>query len=86
MKKEKLYNEFEDLATRIGLRIIRGKGDFNGGPCIINNEKVIVLNKIKPLEQRLKVLASSFNEINLEDVYIIPALRAFIQDSNTLDF
>ncbi len=86
MKKEKLYNEFEDLATRIGLRIIRGKGDFNGGPCIINNEKVIVLNKIKPLEQRLKVLASSFNEINLEEVYIIPALRAFIQDSNTLDF
>ncbi|MBA64221.1 MAG: hypothetical protein CMG55_00315 [Candidatus Marinimicrobia bacterium] len=86
MKKEKLYNEFEDLATRIGLRIIRGKGDFNGGPCIINNEKVIVLNKIKPLEQRLRVLASSFNEINLEDVYIVPALRAFIQDSNTLDF
>ena len=86
MKKEKLYNEFEDLATRIGLRIIRGKGDFNGGPCIINNEKVIVLNKIKPLEQRLKILASSFNEINLEDVYIVPALRAFIQDSNTLDF
>ena len=86
MKKEALYNEFENLAIRLGLRIIRGKGDFNGGPCIINDEKVIVVNKIKPLEQRLKILANSVNDINLDEVYIVPALRAFIQDSNTLDF
>ena len=86
MKKEALYNEFENLAIRLGLRIIRGKGDFNGGPCIINDEKVIVVNKIKPLEQRLKILANSFNDINLDEVHIVPALRAFIQDSNTLDF
>ena len=85
MKKEALYNEFENLAIRLGLRIIRGKGDFNGGPCIINNEKVIVVNKIKPIEQRLQVLATSFNQINLDEIYIVPALRAFIQDSNTLD-
>ena len=37
MKKEALYNEFENLATRLGLRIIRGKGDSSqiAGPIRI---------------------------------------------------
>ena len=55
MKKNKLYDEFEALATKLDLKILKGKGSFNGGACIVNNEKVIVLNKLKPIEQRLRV-------------------------------
>ena len=86
MNKDKLYNEFEDLAIKLGFRIIKGKGDFKGGSCIIKDEKVIVVNKRKPIEQKLKILASCFNEIDLDGIYIVPALRAFIEESNTLDF
>ncbi len=85
MKKEKLYNEFEDLAEKVGFRLINGRGDFRGGSCIIKDEKVIVVNKNKPIEQKLKILASCFNKIDLDGIYIVPALRAFIEDSNTLD-
>ena len=86
MNKNKLYNEFEDLAIKLGFKIIKGKGDFKGGSCIIKDEKVIVVNKRKPIEQKLKILASCFNEIDLDGIYIVPALRAFIEESNTLDF
>ena len=79
MKKEKLYNEFEQLIQRLGLRILRGKGDFTGGECIVNNEKVIVLNKLKPIEQRLKILVRSVSEYDLEKIYMIPALRSYIE-------
>ena len=85
MKKEKLYTEFENLAEKLGLRVIKGKGDFQGGSCIIKDEKVIVVNKRKPIEQKLKILASCFNKIDLNGVYIVPALRAYIEDSDTLD-
>ena len=85
MKKEKLYIEFENLAEKLGLRVIKGKGDFQGGSCIIKDEKVIVVNKRKPIEQKLKILASCFNKIDLNGVYIVPALRAYIEDSNALD-
>ena len=85
MKKEKLYIEFENLAEKLGLRIIKGKGDFQGGPCIIKDEKVIVVNKIKPIEQKLKILASCFSEIDLNGIFIVPALRAYIEESNGLD-
>ena len=63
MNKDKLYNEFEDLAVKLGMRIIKGKGDFKGGACILKDEKIIVVNKRKPMEQKLKVLASCFNKI-----------------------
>ena len=83
MKKEKLYEAFEELGQRLGVKIITGKGDFTGGTCVLNDEKVIVVNKHKPIEQRLKVLATCFLDYNLEDFYVIPALRAFIDDTRS---
>lgn len=85
MKKVKLYTEFEELGQRLGLKILKGKGDFSGGTCIVNSETVIVINKMKPMEQRLRTLATSFLEYNLDEIYIVPALRAYIEESRLLD-
>ena len=85
MKKVKLYTEFEELGQRIGLKILKGKGDFCGGTCTVNNETVIVINKMKPMEQRLRILATSFLEFNLDEIYMVPALRAYIEESRLLN-
>ena len=84
MKKEKLYSEFEELGQRLGVKIIIGKGNFTGGICTVKDETVIVVNKMKPIEHRLKILATSFLEYNLDDIYMIPALRAFIENTRSL--
>ena len=80
MKPNQLMVHFETLAEKLGLRIIQGKGDFNGGGCIIRKDKVIVLNKMKPIEQRLRVLAHEFSLMNLEGLFIIPVLREYINE------
>jgi len=85
MKKIKLYTEFEELGQRLGLKILKGKGDFSGGTCTVNSETVIVINKMKPMEQRLRTLATSFLEYNLDEIYMVPALRAYIEESRLLD-
>ncbi|MCS5645191.1 MAG: hypothetical protein NZ838_03630 [Candidatus Marinimicrobia bacterium] len=85
MKKVKLYTEFEELGQRLGLKILKGKGDFSGGTCTVNSETVIVINKMKPMEQRLRTLATSFLEYNLDEIYMVPALRAYIEESRLLD-
>ena len=64
---------------------MKGKGDFFGGSCTVNNEKVIVINNGKPIEQRLNILASCFKDYNLDGVFIVPSLREYINDSNILD-
>ena len=51
----------------------------------MNEKKIIVLNKTKPIEQRLRVLANIFLEFNLEKIYLVPALRAYIEDFRTLE-
>ena len=85
MKNKQIFEEFEILGEKLGLRIIKGKGDFKGGICRINNKNVIVVNKLKPFENRLKVLAISFLEYNLDGIYIVPYLRAFIEQFRHLD-
>jgi len=83
MKDDKLFSEFENLAAKLGLKILKGKGDFIGGTCTVNNKTVIVVNKQKPMEQRLKTLAESLLEFNLEEIFIVPAVRDYIENQNT---
>ena len=85
MKKKQIFDEFESLGEKLGLQDYKRKGDFNGGSCKINNKTVIVINNLKPLEHRLKVLATSFLEHNLDGIYIVPYLRAFIEQFRHLD-
>ena len=72
---------FEELADRLNIKLVQDKGDFAGGSCLIREENFIVVNKRKPLEQRLKVLAREFGKINLVDVYLVPVLRSYIEGS-----
>ena len=78
MKPNQLMEHFETLAEKLGLRIIQGKGDFKGGGCIIRQDKVIVLNKMIPIEQRLRILAREFSIMDLEGIFVVPVLRAYI--------
>ena len=72
---------FEELADKMNINIVNGKGDFVGGMCSINDEAFLVLNKLKPIDQRLSVLATEFSKINLSNVFIPPILREFISNS-----
>jgi Zn-dependent peptidase ImmA (M78 family) len=82
-RPEELIVMFEELADRLNIKLVQDKGDFFGGSCLVREENFIVVNKRKPLEQRLKVLAREFGKINLADVYLVPALRLYIESSQS---
>ena len=85
MKNKELLDEFHVLAEKLDVKIMRGKGDFSGVSCVFNEERVIVINNMKPIEQRLNTLASCFKDYDLEGLYIVPALRKFINDVTRLE-
>jgi len=62
----------------LDIKIIRGKGNFNGGYCILENEPVIVLNKNKPIEQRIKKLAQIFSKLDISNLSMKPIIREMI--------
>ena len=82
-KSEKLITLFEELADKLNIKILQDKGDFTGGSCLVEDENFIVVNKRKPVEQRLKILAQEFSKKNLSDIYVVPALREFIEQSQS---
>ena len=79
MKPEEMYNHFEELADQLNVTILEGKGDFEGGYCTVNGDQFVVLNKTRPLAQRLRILAVSFGAIDLKDRYMVPVLREFVE-------
>ncbi|MGI6369372.1 MAG: hypothetical protein GX372_07990 [Ignavibacteria bacterium] len=65
MKTDKKFEELVSLSTRLGVtvrkdRLIRS----NGGYCVINEDKVIVLNKMLPLETQTSILARCLFEVD----------------------
>jgi len=66
----------------MGIVLIEGEGDFVGGYCTVNGDQFVVLNKLKPLGQRLRILADSFRKLDIQSRYIIPALRDFIESGH----
>ena len=81
LKPEKLLTLFEELAEKMNINIVQGRGDFQGGLCSLNDESYIVLNKQKPIDQRLGVLVKEFSKMNLKKIFIQPALREYIIDA-----
>ena len=82
-KKTQLLEDFLSLGEKCDIKIIHDKGDFNGDNCLLFANNTIVINKHKPLDQRLHVLAKCFSQINLDNVYIKPVLRDLIEQVKT---
>lgn len=80
MDKEVLLEELKETCEHMGYKLRLEKGDFNGGACILKEERQIVINKRLALERRLSIIALALAEIGIEDVYMKPAVRTFIED------
>ena len=80
MNPDKILEYLFDLAERMGIRIVKGKGDFSGGNCRIREDKVIVVNNLKPIENQSKTIAEGLSVYGLGDHYIVPAVRSYIEE------
>ena len=85
MKKNKVLEEFEILSEQLGFKVINGRGSFSGDSCTIKEEKFIVINKNKPIEQKIKRFAQVFAKLNLTNIYLKPAIRELVNQEK-LDF
>lgn len=79
MKTEKLLLELEQLVEKAGYTIRKEKGTFRGDSCVMEGEKLVVLNKKKPQQQQVGLLARVLKDKELEDIYIKPVVRKSIE-------
>lgn len=75
MKPDKLFIELEELVERAGYTIRKERGTFRGDQCIVEGDKLVVINKKRPIEQQVGLLARVLDKDRIKDMYIKPAVR-----------
>lgn len=80
MKTEKLLLELEQLVEQAGYTIRKEKGTFRGDSCVMEGEMLVVLNKKKPRQQQVGLLARVLKDRELQDIYIKPVVRKHLEE------
>ena len=75
-----LLIELEELARQLDLQIRHEKGDFEGGYCILKDQKVLVINKRLADARKATAMALALAEYGVETIYMKPNLRTYIED------
>ena len=79
VKAEKLFLELEQLLEQHGYKTRKERGGFVGSDCLVEGDKLVLVNKNKPIESQLKTLATVLAQIPLEGLFIKPVIRKELQ-------
>lgn len=80
MNYQQIVQELEQVARQLDLQIRHEKGDFEGGYCILKDQKVLVVNKKLIESRKAAAMALALAEFGVESIYLKPAIRTFIED------
>jgi hypothetical protein len=80
MKHEDLIEELQAVAAQLNVTIRYERGDFEGGYCILRDQRLLLVNRRLMPSRKASVLAIALQEIGLENVFLKPTVRAYIED------
>lgn len=75
MKPEKLILELEQLLEQTGYHLRKERGAFRGNDCLLEGDKIVIINKNKPAEYQAGTIARVLGQIDLSAIYIKPAVK-----------
>ena len=78
IKARTKYNHIKEIFEKLDYKIILDKGNFNTGFCLLEKERIVVINKNKPYENRIKILSEILSTLDLNGIFIKPYIRELI--------
>ena len=79
MKPKKLQETISTFLKDQELDVVFGIGAFSGGHCVINENRVVVVNKRMPIEEQLRILVSVILELDLDYSELRKEARDYIE-------
>ena len=78
MKTEQLLGEIEKLAKELDIDLRYENGEFRGGLCVLNEQRLLIIHsKMKP-EQKLRIIAREIATLDLSNHSLCPELRDLV--------
>ncbi len=78
MDNEALLEELRETCEHLGYKIRYEKGDFDGGHCILKEERLLIVNRRFTIEKKITTVARALGELGVDAVFVKPAVRALI--------
>ncbi len=75
MKTDKLLLELELLLEQCDYRLRKERGSFRGNNCVIEGDRLVIVNKNKPIESQIGTIARILSTVDLSSIYIKPAVK-----------
>lgn len=82
MKLNQICDELMELAKQAGYSVRKENGSFHSGGCLLNEQKIIVINRSTPLESLTRILARTVAAESDKCGFIKPAVREYIDKEN----
>tara|TARA_B100000959_G_C14731223_1_gene521087 strand:- start:131 stop:379 length:249 start_codon:yes stop_codon:yes gene_type:complete len=80
MNPKRIYNDLKEVFERLEYKLILDNGNFKSGYCLLEDEKIIVINKNKPFESRVNSLCLILSTINTSNIYLKPYIREIMEN------
>jgi hypothetical protein len=78
MDKEAVLEELRETCEQLGYTIRYEKGDFDGGHCILKEQRLLVVNKRFTVERKITTVARALGELGVDAIFVKPAVRELI--------
>ena len=75
MTVTQIVQALEEAVRQLGVAVRHERGNFRGGLCTVADETVVVLNRRRPAEAHLAILADALRALPVDEVYLRPAVR-----------
>lgn len=82
MKSHNILQGFENLIHSLSIDLRYEKGDFAGGLCHLPGKSIFIINQKLPVENKIRLIASELRAMELNHIYIRPALRRVINEGH----
>ena len=83
MNDEVILQEIENVFSKLGITIRYERGDFIGGLCRLKEDKIVILNRKLPVKKKIQLLAKELSRFNIDEIFILPAIKEIILEQKT---
>jgi len=80
MKLEAFKAELEKIVEELGYEIRKEKGSFRGDFCVLEGDKLVMMNKNYPTEFHIGQIVRFLGKQDLDTLYIKPAVRKALDE------
>ncbi len=79
MNAQEMLEQLEMLARKMLIQVRYERCKSRGGICRVKEERMIIIRKTLTVPEKLEILGRSLAGLPLEETYLIPEVREFLE-------